>query len=61
MKKKEEFENARFLAVFNSSNCADREKDKSNNSFPSIDRNNSKEGLKLSKMGREKWLVEIFS
>ena len=39
-----------FCAVFNSWNCADKEKDKSNYRFPSIVKNNSKEGLILSKV-----------
>ena len=30
------------------------------NRFPSIVKNNGKEGLKLSKMRREKWLTQIF-
>ena len=49
-----------FRAVFNCSNRADREKDKSNYRFPSIVKNNGKEGLKLSKVRREKWLAQIF-
>ena len=48
-----------FCAV-NYSNCANREKDKSNYRFPSIVKNNSKKGLKLSKVRREKWLAQIF-
>ena len=44
----------------NHSNCADREKDRSNYLFPSIVKNNSKKGLKLSKLRREKWLDQIF-
>ena len=47
------------MAAFSCSNCADREKDKSNYRFPSIV-NNGKEGLKLSKMRRENWLAQIF-
>ena len=43
-----------FCAVLNCSNRADREKDKSNYRFPSIVKNNGKEGLKLSKVRREK-------
>ena len=35
-KKKKEFEKSKFLAVFNCSDCADRQKDKSNHHFPSI-------------------------
>ena len=50
------------MAVFNSSNRADREKDKSNYRFPSIVKNygKGKEGLKLSKVRIEKWLAQIF-
>ena len=51
---------ASFCAVFNCSNCADREKNKSNYRFPSIVKNNDKEGLKFSKVRREKWLAQIF-
>ena len=50
---------ASFCAVFNCSNCADREKNKSNYRFPSIVKNNDK-GLKFSKVRREKWLAQIF-
>ena len=39
---------------FNCSNRADREKDKSNYHFPSIVKNNCKEGLKLLKVRKEK-------
>ena len=39
-----------FCAVFNYSNRADREKNKSNYCFPSNVKNNGKEGLKLSKV-----------
>ena len=46
--------------ISNCSNRADREKDKSNYRFPSIVKNNGKEGLKLSKVRREKWLAQIF-
>ena len=49
-----------FCAVFNSSNCADTEKNKSNYRFPSIVKNNGKEGLTFSKVGREKSLAQIF-
>ena len=49
-----------FCAVFNCSNRADREKNKSNYRFPSIVKNNGKEGLKLSKVRREKWLAQTF-
>ena len=45
---------------FNCSNRGDREKDKSNYHFPSIVKNSRKEGLKLSKVRREKWLAQIF-
>ena len=46
-----------FCAVFNYSNLADTDKDKSNYCFPSITKNNGKEGLELSKVRREKWLA----
>ena len=46
--------------VFSCSNRADRKKDKSNYRFPSFVKNNGKEGLKLSKVRREKWLAQIF-
>ena len=50
-----------FCTVFNCSNRADSEKDKSYYRFPSIDKNNSKKGLKLLKVRREKkWLAQIF-
>ena len=49
-----------FRAVFNCSNRADREKNKSNYRFPSIVKNNDKEGLTLSKVRREKSLAQIF-
>ena len=51
----------RFCAAFNCSNRADREENKSDYRFPSISKNNGKEGLKLSKVRREKWLTQIFS
>ena len=35
------------FCAFNYSNCADKEKDKSNYRFSSIVKNNSKKGLKL--------------
>ena len=38
-----------FYAVFNSWNCTEKDKDKSNYRFPSIVKNNGKEDLKLSK------------
>ena len=60
MKKKQEVENGKFLAVFNCSNRADSEKDKSNCSFPLIVKNNGKEGLKLSMVRREKSLAKLF-
>ena len=37
-----------FCAIFNCSNCADREKDKSIHRLTSIVKSNGKEGLKLS-------------
>ena len=40
----------RFCAVFNCSNRAEKQKDKSNYRFPSIVKNNDKEGLKPSKV-----------
>ena len=49
-----------FCAVFNCSNRGDREKNKSNYRFPSIVKNNGKEGLTLSKVRREKSLAQIF-
>ena len=49
-----------FCAGFNCLNRADREKDKSIHRFPSIVKNNGKEGLKLSKVIREKRLAQIF-
>ena len=39
-----------FCAVFNCSNCAEKKKEESNYRFPSIVKNNGKEGLKLSKV-----------
>ena len=48
-----------FCAVFNFSNCVDREKVKSNYRFALFVKTNAKEGLKLSKMRREKWLAQI--
>ena len=48
------------MAVFNYLSCADREKDKPNYCFLSFVKNNGKEGLKLSKVRREKWLAQIF-
>ena len=44
----------------NYSNCANREKDKSNYCFSSIVKNTSQKGLKLSQVRREKWLAQIF-
>ena len=49
-----------FCAVLNCSNRADREKGRSNYRFPSIVKNNFREGLKLSKVRRENWLAQIF-
>ena len=49
-----------FCPPINCSNRADRGKNKSNYRFPSIVKNNDKEGLKLSKVRREKWLAQIF-
>ena len=49
-----------FCAVFNCSNCADKEKCKSNYRFPLNVKNNGKEGLKLSKVRREKQVAQIF-
>ena len=48
------------MSVFNCLDRADREKDKSNYRIASVVKNNGKEGLKLSKMRREKWLAQIF-
>ena len=52
---------ASFCAVFNCSNRADREEDKFNYRFPSIVKNNGKGDFKLSKVRREKRLVQIFT
>ena len=49
-----------FCAVFNCSNRADREKDKSIHRFPSIVKNNGKKGLKLSKSEKGKSLAQFF-
>ena len=49
-----------FSAVLNYSNCANREKDKSNYHFPSTVKNNGKKGLKHSKVRRENWLGQTF-
>ena len=50
-----------FCAVFNCSNCVEKKKEESNYRFPSIVKNNGKEGLKLSKVRKEeKWLAQIF-
>ena len=49
-----------FCPAINCSNRADRGKNKSNYRFPSTVKNNDKEGLKLSKVRREKWLAQIF-
>ena len=40
-----------FFAVFNCSNHADKERDKSNYHFPSVVKNNGKEGWKLCEKG----------
>ena len=42
-----------FCAVFNCSNRADKEKDKSDHRFLSIVKDKGKEGLKLSKVRKE--------
>ena len=49
-----------FCAVFNCSNRADREKNKSNYRFPSTVKNICKEGLTLSKVRRQKSLAQTF-
>ena len=50
-----------FCPAFNCSNRAGKEKGKSNYRFPSIFKNNGKEGLKLSKVRKEeKLLAHIF-
>ena len=50
-----------FCAVFNCSNRAKKETDKSNYCFPSIVKNNGKERSKLSKVRKEgKRLAQIF-
>ena len=51
----------RFCAVFNCSNRADREKNKSNYRFPSIVKSNGKEGLKRLRVRRGRRLAQIFS
>ena len=48
------------MGVFNCSDRADREKGKSNYQFLSFVKNIRKEGLKLWKVIREKWLAQIF-
>ena len=48
-----------FCWVFNCSNRADREKNKSNYRFPSIVKNNGKERLAFSKVRRKKSLAQI--
>ena len=47
-----------FYAVFDCSNCADKEKNKSNYRFPSFVENNGKKILTLSKVRRAQlvWL-----
>ena len=59
-KVKKELKIPSFCAVFNCSNCASREKDKSICRFSSIFKNDGKEGLKLSKTRSERWLAQIF-
>ena len=51
-----------FCTVLNCSSNIDRDKDKSYSCFPSVVKNNSEGGLKLSKVRREKckWLAQIF-
>ena len=50
-----------FCAVFNCLNHADKERDKSNYHFPSVVKNNGKEGWKLWKVRKEeKWLAQVF-
>ena len=51
----------RFCAVFNCSNRADREKNKSNYRFPSFVKNNGKEDLKRLKVRRGRRLAQIFT
>ena len=46
-----------FCPAFNCSNRAGKEKGKSNYRFPSIAKNNGKEGLKLSKVRKEEKVV----
>ena len=46
-----------FCAVFDCSNRADWEKDKSIYRFPSSVKNNDKKSLKLSKVRKEKWIA----
>ena len=53
LKKNKYLKISSFCSV-NYSNCADREKDKSNYCFPSIVKINSKKGWELSKVRREK-------
>ena len=53
-----------FCAVFDCSNCADREKNKYNYRFPSFVENNGKKVLTLSKVRRAQlsWLeMTLFS
>ena len=50
-----------FCAAYNCLNRSEKEKDKTNYRFPSIVKNNGKEGLKLLKVRmEEKWLAQIF-
>ena len=51
----------RFCAVYNCSNRANREKNKSNYRFPSIVKNNGKGGWKCLKVRRRKRLAKISS
>ena len=51
----------RFCAIFNCSDRAGREKNKSNYRFPSIVKNNGKEGLKRFKVRRGRRLAQILS
>ena len=54
------FENGKFLAVFNCSNRADREKGKSNYRFPSAAKKTGKERFKLSKVRNGKVVSSNF-
>ena len=48
-----------FFVIFNCSNRVNREKNKSNYCFFSNVKNSGKEGLKLLKVRREKWIAQI--